>query len=89
MKMGKVNKLTIVGRNSALHFAMLNLNVYAIRLICKAEGANLSLKNSLGWTPMDIARMLPSKRLRFKIMQYLSQKMSKNHSPRKHQEFAD
>lgn len=64
----------MVGKNTPLHFAVLNENLKAIEIICNQIDIKIGERNVIGQTPMDIALLIPKKTLSTKIVQYLKMK---------------
>jgi len=57
-----------VGKNTALHFAVLNENLKAIEILCNQIDIKITERNIMGQTPMDIALLIPKKTLSMKIV---------------------
>ena len=62
------NQKTLVGKNTALHFAVLNENLKAIEILCNQIDIKITERNIMGQTPMDIALLIPKKTLSMKIV---------------------
>jgi hypothetical protein len=70
-----INQKTLVGLNTPLHFAVIHENLKAIDYLCRYSEILLNEKNSLGYTPSDLAMLIPKRKTASKIVEFLSKKI--------------